>query len=165
MASGVTWITKGGVHIPITESGSGKSTNDYMNKKIRGKDTDLSYQGSSSDVARSTGKNASEIYEIIQGWQKENKNAVLLKNSKEAISQLKKAQNNPNAKITIYRATPGKSINKGDWIFLDKEKADSWSKDLFFGKTKPGYKVIKMEVKAKDIDWTGKNLEFMYKGD
>ena len=41
MASGVTWITKGGVHIPITESGGGsnsgdkKNTNDYMNKKIR----------------------------------------------------------------------------------------------------------------------------------
>lgn len=37
MAGDITWITKGGVHIPITESGGvkKKSTNDYMNEKIR----------------------------------------------------------------------------------------------------------------------------------
>lgn len=34
--SGVTWITKGGEHIPIVDGKvGGKSTNDYMNEKIR----------------------------------------------------------------------------------------------------------------------------------
>ena len=32
-----------------------------------------------------------------------------------------------------------------------------------FGTPKKGFKVVKKVVSAKEIDWTGKNLEFMYK--
>lgn len=40
---GITWITKGGQHIPIIDGKvGGKSTNDYMNEKIRNKGKGLS---------------------------------------------------------------------------------------------------------------------------
>ncbi|MGE9997438.1 hypothetical protein, partial [Catenibacterium mitsuokai] len=70
--------------------------------------------------------------------------------------------NNQNAKIKIYRATIGNTINSGDWVFLDKSQADKWTKTPL-GRPKPGVKVITQTVKAKDVDWTGKNLEFMLK--
>lgn len=69
----------------------------------------------------------------------------------------------PDSEVTIYRATPGGSINNGDWIFLDRSRAERWTKTTF-GSQKPGFEVIEGTVKARDIDWTGKNLEFMYIG-
>ena len=80
-----------------------------------------------------------------------------------AISVINSVKDNPNATITIYRATIGKGINKGDWVFLDEAHAQKWTKTAF-GTPKPNVKVRKKKVKAKDVDWTGKNLEFMYKG-
>ena len=85
------------------------------------------------------------------------------KNSQTAIDVINSVKGNPNAQITIYRATIGSGINKGDWVFLDKEHADKWTKTAF-GTPKKGVKVRTKKVKAKDVDWTGKNLEFMYKG-
>ena len=31
------------------------------------------------------------------------------------------------------------------------------------GTPKPGFKVVEMEVDAKNVEWTGKNLEFAYR--
>lgn len=156
------WVTINGAHVFVKE---GQSPMDAFIKQKGGtKEPDLSYQGSTSDIARGTGKTADVVAEEIDKWVREGKNSVLLEESKEAIVQLNKVRGNPNAMITIYRATPGDSINKGDWVFLDKHKADRWSKSLFSNQLKPGYKVITMQVRANQIDWTGKNLEFMYKG-
>lgn len=83
--------------------------------------------------------------------------------AKETIEQLKNIQGNPNATVTIYRATIGNTINKNDWIFLSKEQADKWTKTPL-GTPKKGVKVITKKVKAKKVDWTGKNLEFVYLG-
>jgi hypothetical protein len=81
----------------------------------------------------------------------------------EAIDIIKKAANNPNAKVKVYRATTNDSIISGDWVFLTKSQADDFSKSKITKKLKEGYKVLSAEANASDIDWTGKNLEFVYK--
>ena len=78
----------------------------------------------------------------------------------QAVETINRVANNPNERITIYRATVGDRINNGDWVFLDKSQAERWTKTPF-GRKKPGVKVVTMSVKASDVDWTGKNLEFM----
>jgi hypothetical protein len=78
------------------------------------------------------------------------------------LDVIEKAMNNPDSKITIYRATPGNQINNGGWVFINPQKAEKWTKTAF-GTPKKGFKVVKKVVSAKEIDWTGKNLEFMYK--
>lgn len=85
------------------------------------------------------------------------------KNNQTAINTINSVKGNPNATITIYRATIGNGINKGDWVFIDREHAEKWTKTAF-GTPKTGVKVRTKKVKASAVDWTGKNLEFMYKG-
>lgn len=80
----------------------------------------------------------------------------------ETISQINSIKDR-NSDVKIYRATVGNSINQNDWVFLSKAQADRWTKTPL-GRPKPGVKVIESTVKAKDVDWTGKNLEFVYKG-
>lgn len=84
------------------------------------------------------------------------------KNDKSVDDVIEKAMNNPDSKITIYRATPGNQINNGGLVFINPQKAEKWTKTAF-GTPKKGFKVVKKVVSAKEIDWTGKNLEFMYK--
>lgn len=67
--------------------------------------------------------------------------------------------------ITIYRGTPGDAINNSDWVFMSLEQAENWCRSRFSGAVKPGYHVVTARVKAKDVGWTGKNLEFVYLGD
>lgn len=88
-----------------------------------------------------------------------------VKNNKlaqEAIVQINSISGK-NSDVKIYRATIGKSINSGDWVFLSKAQAERWTKTAL-GTPKPGVKVIESTIKAKDVDWTGKNLEFVYTG-
>ena len=67
----------------------------------------------------------------------------------------------PGDIVTVYRATTGGSINHGDWVFLTEGQADQWARTLFSKKPKSGYKVIKANVPASQVHWTGKNMEFM----
>lgn len=66
--------------------------------------------------------------------------------------------------ITVYRGTPGDTINNSDWVFMSLEQAENWSRSKFTGAVRPGYKVVEARVKAKEVGWTGKNLEFVYLG-
>lgn len=120
--------------------------------------TNLDYQGKNggSGKANNSGISADKI-------NLNNINSKALNNPKdaEAIAQLKAAANNPNAKITIYRATIGDNINSGDWVFLSQSMADKWTKTTL-GTPKPNVKVIKKVVSAKDVQWQHKNLEFGY---
>ena len=123
-------------------------------------EADTSYQGKKG-FSRASGRG------ITVDMMAENLHLVtsskLIAESQEAISTINAARGKPNAKITIYRATIGDSINPGDWVFLDKDKADRWTKTPM-GRPKPGVKVLKMTVRANRVDWTGKNLEFVYLG-
>lgn len=81
------------------------------------------------------------------------------KSVKESIDVLRKIQNNPDAEITIYRATPGDKINAGDWITLSKEYAKEHNESQFDGKAN----ILEMKVKAKDIQFAGDEInEFGY---
>ena len=118
---------------------------------------DTSYQGKQFAKASGTGNTVDMMVDKLS-----NLAPKVLQANPESVAQIQKVANNPNAKIKIYRATIGNTINSGDWVFLDKSQADKWTKTPM-GRPKPGVKVITQTVKAKDVDWTGKNLEFMLK--
>ena len=81
------------------------------------------------------------------------------KSSKESISVLRKIRNNPNAEITIYRATPGNKINNGDWVTLSKSYAEWHNQSQFDGKGN----ILEMKVKATDVQYAGDDInEFGY---
>ena len=109
----------------------------------------LSYQGKNSGSGRasSSGVNVSEMRGKLDSL---SSNVLNDKHAAETIEQ-------------IYRATVGNSINQNDWVFLSKAQAERWTKTPL-GRPKPGVKVIESTVKASEVDWTGKNLEFVYTG-
>jgi len=74
---------------------------------------------------------------------------------KETMDQLNKIKNNPNAEITIYRATTGNSINDGDWITLSKNYAKRHNEHSLGNKGN----VVEMKVKAKDIQFAGDDIK------
>lgn len=127
----------------------------------RGGSSGLSYQGKNggSGKASSSGINVSDMKAKISGLPQK---VVDNKLAAETISQINSIKDR-NSDVKIYRATVGNSINQNDWVFLSKAQADRWTKTPL-GRPKPGVKVIESTVKAKDVDWTGKNLEFIYKG-
>ena len=81
----------------------------------------------------------------------------------ETISQLEAVKAGAD-RVKVYRAAPSDRINNGDWVFMSREQADSFSRNRFTREVKPGYNVIEMEVPAAQVGWTGKNLEFVYTG-
>lgn len=91
-----------------------------------------------------------DVYEHPEYYSSGNKAWV-----NETIEQLNKVKNNPNGEITIYRATTGDKINKGDWITLSKKYAEQHNESQLDGKGK----VVEMKVKAKDVQFAGDMLE------
>ncbi len=137
----------------------GKSRTSPLQKTNSGV-IDLSYQGKQYNKAVGRGVTVDKMNSILDKVPDSVKNN---KNVTETLNQINKVKNNPNADVKIYRATPGDTINQNDWVFLSKAQADKWTKTPF-GTPKPNFKVIEMTVKAKNVDWTGKNLEFVYLG-
>ena len=81
------------------------------------------------------------------------------KYSKESMNAIRKVRGNPDAEITIYRATPGNKINIGDWITLSKTYAEQHNQSQFNGKAN----IIEKKVKAKDVQFAGDDInEFGY---
>lgn len=77
----------------------------------------------------------------------------------ESLEALRNVRNNPNAEITIYRATPGDNINYGDWVTPSKKYAELHNNSQLNGKGN----ILKLKVKAKDILWGGDDInEFGY---
>lgn len=74
---------------------------------------------------------------------------------KETMDQLNRIKNNPDAEITIYRATTGNSINDGDWITLSKKYAKGHNEHSLGNKGN----VVEMRVKAKDIQFAGDDIK------
>ena len=166
---GGVWRTVGGRRIFIKDGEdletamkkSGKFKKEEIKEKQEDK-KDLSYQGKESDKAPTTGKTADVVIKEVKKWEEEGKNSVVIERNKDAIETLKKIEGKPDEKIKIYRATPSDEINDGDWVFLDKQHAEDWTKTPF-GQQKIGFKVVEMETEAKNVEWTGKNLEFAYR--
>ncbi len=84
---------------------------------------DTSYQG--KQFARASGRG--QTVDMMAGALSGLGNKTLA-GAPEAVQQINAAAGNPNATITIYRATIGDSINQNDWVFLDKKQADKWTK-------------------------------------
>lgn len=135
-----------------------KQASERVRENVQKMKPDLSYQGTNngSGKARDTGITPDKV-DLSSVGEKvlEDKLAV------EAIEQIKKVANNPKAKVTIYRATIGDTINEGDWVFLSEANAERWTKTPM-GRPKPNFKVVKMVVDAEDIKYQKKNLEFGY---
>lgn len=125
-------------------------------------DNKLDYQGSNLGSGKASGKNITVDQALTRINDLLDKHDAIYDNSmSEAIQQLKDANKNPEKEIKIYRASPSDEINSGDWVYLSREQAERWTK-THFGKPKPGYTVTEKTVKACDVDWTGKNLDFVY---
>lgn len=78
---------------------------------------------------------------------------------KESMNALKKVKDNPDGEITIYRATPGDTLNYGDWVTLSKSYAELHNKTQFDGKAN----ILELKVKANDIQYAGDDIcEFGY---
>lgn len=117
---------------------------------------DTSYQGNKGYArASSSGYSVSDMKNKLSSLPQKT-----IDGAPQAVETINRVANNPNEKITIYRATIGDRINNGDWVFLDRSQAERWTK-THFGTPKPGVKVVQLTVKASEVDWTGKNLEFM----
>lgn len=127
----------------------------------RGGSSNLNYQGNNggSGRASSNGVNVSEMRDKLNSL---SPNVVNSKLATETVTQINSLKDK-NSDVKIYRATIGDSINQNDWVFLSKAQAERWTKTPL-GRPKSGVKVVESTVKAKDVDWTGKNLEFVYKG-
>lgn len=77
----------------------------------------------------------------------------------QSLNALKKVRNNPEADITIYRATIGDKINPGDWVTPSKKYAEYHNQSQFDGKAN----ILEMKVKAKDVLFAGDDInEFGY---
>jgi len=69
----------------------------------------------------------------------------------QSISVLKKIKGNPEADVTIYRASPSKDFNNGDWVALSKKYADEHAiRNKEAGKSMQVYSKV---VKAKELRW------------
>ena len=83
---------------------------------------------------------------------------------RETIRILKSVQGNPDAKVTVYRGTPGNSLNTGDWVTLSRGYAEIYAGDGAYSDN-PNSKVISFEVRAGDLSFDGDSLfEFGYWG-
>lgn len=120
-----------------------------------------SYQGTKYDTARGE-KNALEALPSIEKCI--SKHPKVAEGDEEALRQLRGLRSGDDL-VTIYRAAPADHINTNDWVFLSESKADRFAHQTFDPtKMKAGYKVLNVQVKASDVMWTGKNLEFAYVG-
>lgn len=74
--------------------------------------------------------------------------------TRECVEAVSKVRGDPNAKIKIYRATVGDSINDGDWVTLSKKYAETHNEHSLEGKGR----ILEMEVSVKDIQFAGDDI-------
>lgn len=75
---------------------------------------------------------------------------------RESFRALNNIRNNPDATVTIYRASPVNKINNGDWVTLSK----AYAKQESLAENTP---VHSFKVKARDIQFAGDDInEFGY---
>jgi hypothetical protein len=75
----------------------------------------------------------------------------------ESINAIRKARNNPNAEVTVFRAVPknvGDDILEGDWVSLSEEYAKKHGESALYG----DYKIIKKKAKASELSTSGDAL-------
>lgn len=79
----------------------------------------------------------------------------------ESITALKMIRDDPNAKVTIYRAAPNDSLRNGDWVTFSKTYAEQHA-DSNTGAGN-NLSVHSFQVKASDVRWAMDDInEFGY---
>lgn len=87
---------------------------------------------------------------------------------REMLAQLRKANGNPNAKVKIYRALPAEHshMNRGDWVALSKQYAETHLKAITEDPNAGEWHIISAEVPASSLWNEGNDLaEFGYDGE
>ena len=80
------------------------------------------------------------------------------KASQESFRVIMRVRGKPNSSITIYRASPVKELNTGDWVSLSRTYAKTESQE-------EGVPAHSFKVKAKDVWFAGDDVnEFGYWG-
>lgn len=121
------------------------------------------YQGTNSGSGRADSKfliSDGRMEREIDRMRKESPKTFSGNGIDEVLRQISSV-NGPESAVTVYRATLGDSINHGDWVFLSEAQADRFARASMSRRPKKGYKVVKAKVRAKQVGWTGKNLEFV----
>ena len=72
----------------------------------------------------------------------------------ESIRAIRAVRGKPDAKIKIYRATTGDSINDGDWVTFSKSYAQAHNAHSLENKGK----ILEMEVSVKDVQFAGDSV-------
>lgn len=143
----------------ILENSSNDTKRIYIGNDINnlGKETDYFMNHRPSNDygdASNFESNMSGIFEHPEWYMNMNESYNI-----QSLNALKKVRNNPEADITIYRATIGDKINPGDWVTPSKKYAEYHNKSQFDGKGN----IIEMKVKAKDVLFAGDDInEFGY---
>lgn len=98
-----------------------------------------------------------DVYEHPEWSIASGRNVRTDKSAKESWDALLKIRNNPEADVTIYRASPKNELNSGDWITFSKNYAESEVDDQRVEK------VFAYKIKAKDAIFAGDDInEFGY---
>ncbi len=74
----------------------------------------------------------------------------------EIVKILRSIQGNPEAEVTIYRGSPSKDLNCGDWVSLSKEYAKKFAGISLYAA--PGAKVHTFVARAKDISFCVRSI-------
>lgn len=135
---GITPLQEGGKNPLIEEAKKYKTEEEFI--KAQGKqDYRSSHQLSLSDSVTADKIDVAKLKEQIR-----TRNGYLNKYNLSDLKKLEKLQNNPEAEVTIYRASPKNELNDGDWVTTDK----TYANDI---KKQNGGKVYSYTAKVKDL--------------
>lgn len=128
------------------------------------KPKDLSYQGTGSGSVRRVQDGETRAFDVDDALLEKSRGSGNVND--EVIKKIREVKGNPDAEIVIYRGAPkGAGINQGDWITLDKNIAESFTRSKL-GTKIPDYEVHELRVKAQDIvpqkSAKGKIYDFSY---
>ena len=126
-----------------------KSAEEFVASQT-GKDYRSTHQVVSKNAIPISSLNESKLEEFTTIFKKQYGYPAL--KSKE-INKLKRIMNNPDTEVTIYRASPIKELNDGDWVTIDRDYAN----DI---KRQNGGKVYKYLAKSKDLYYPNTVEEF-----
>ena len=77
------------------------------------------------------------------------------KEGRETIAAINAMRGKPDAMVTIYRASPGKAINSGDWVSLSKTYAEDHAYSTLLDDSRA---TVEMKVPAKHVRHAGAGL-------
>jgi len=129
--------------IPLTKEiqkakAEGKSFDEFFDTQIK-KDYRSPHQINSTNSITADKIDIKKVEQAIK-----TKRGYINNYDNKDLNRLKKIVNNPEKEITIYRASPIKELNDGDWITTDRVYAN----DI---KNQNGGKIYTYTVKVKDL--------------